>query len=443
MVIQDKTTQAEDAIGRALAPHSDAVVALDAEDRVARVGAEPGSDLAARLSGWLGRPLADVLDAAGFRAVQALRADRSGGRALATTAREEGAVPLSVAVDAHGRLHLRDEAGTVEMQGQLARALAALAADAREDRALEARHRALLAEMAEAVAVVHAETGRIVEMTGGAARMMGGDAARLAGAAFTQFFEGRRRSEFIDGLVAAALFGGTEETRAELRHGRGTIRIRPSIFRTDDGTVLVCRMSRATGREPAAPPRGVPSLVARSPDGIACLDADGIVMHANAAFVGMVGAPSPSRIVGQPLAVHLLRGEIDLRALFSGDRPAAFVTRIGPTGGRRRPVEIAASALDHGGLGLIARDLTLAPVTRGAAPVVAGEGLPDTASLVGSAPLRDIVAATTEAVERSCIVSALSLTEGNVAAAAEMLGLSRQSLYVKLRKFDLPSRDAD
>ena len=65
------------------------------------------------------------------------------------------------------------------------------------------------------------------------------------------------------------------------------------------------------------------------------------------------------------------------------------------------------------------------------------------AELVGSASLKDIVAETTNVVEKMCIETAVKLTMNNRVAAAEMLGLSRQSLYVKLRKFDLLSRDTD
>ncbi len=43
----------------------------------------------------------------------------------------------------------------------------------------------------------------------------------------------------------------------------------------------------------------------------------------------------------------------------------------------------------------------------------------------------------TDVVERLCIKTALELTDDNRASAAEMLGLSRQSLYVKLRRHGL------
>jgi DNA-binding NtrC family response regulator len=40
-------------------------------------------------------------------------------------------------------------------------------------------------------------------------------------------------------------------------------------------------------------------------------------------------------------------------------------------------------------------------------------------------------------IEKMCIQSALELTQNNRASAAEMLGLSRQSLYVKLHRYGM------
>ena len=52
-------------------------------------------------------------------------------------------------------------------------------------------------------------------------------------------------------------------------------------------------------------------------------------------------------------------------------------------------------------------------------------------------PLKDLVRETTEVIERMCIEAALELTGDNRASAAEILGLSRQSLYVKLHRYGL------
>ena len=59
--------------------------------------------------------------------------------------------------------------------------------------------------------------------------------------------------------------------------------------------------------------------------------------------------------------------------------------------------------------------------------------------LVGRRPIKDIVGETVDTIERMCIEAALELTHNNRASAAEMLGLSRQSLYVKLRRFGILS----
>jgi DNA-binding NtrC family response regulator len=53
------------------------------------------------------------------------------------------------------------------------------------------------------------------------------------------------------------------------------------------------------------------------------------------------------------------------------------------------------------------------------------------------------VAETTDVVEKMCIETAVELTRNNRVAAAEMLGLSRQSLYVKLRKYGLVGNEGD
>lgn len=60
-----------------------------------------------------------------------------------------------------------------------------------------------------------------------------------------------------------------------------------------------------------------------------------------------------------------------------------------------------------------------------------------TTKLVGSAPLKELVAQTGDIAERICLQTALNLTNNNKVAAADLLSLSRQSLYVKLRKHNL------
>ncbi|WP_336244448.1 helix-turn-helix domain-containing protein [Roseovarius autotrophicus] len=68
---------------------------------------------------------------------------------------------------------------------------------------------------------------------------------------------------------------------------------------------------------------------------------------------------------------------------------------------------------------------------------VSDEAMRSVMDLVGTASLKELVSATSDVVEKMCIETAVRLTGNNRVAAAEMLGLSRQSLYVKLRKYGL------
>ena len=81
------------------------------------------------------------------------------------------------------------------------------------------------------------------------------------------------------------------------------------------------------------------------------------------------------------------------------------------------------------------------------APATPLDALPRTPDqlrqLVGRVSLREIVAETTDVIERMCIEAALNLTGNNRASAAEVLGLSRQSLYSKLSRHGVGTPEPD
>ena len=62
-------------------------------------------------------------------------------------------------------------------------------------------------------------------------------------------------------------------------------------------------------------------------------------------------------------------------------------------------------------------------------------------SRVGHISLRQLLRETTDVLERHVIEAALEGSNGNRSSAAKMLGISRQSLYVKLRKHRLTTAE--
>jgi transcriptional regulator PpsR len=114
--------------------------------------------------------------------------------------------------------------------------------------------------------------------------------------------------------------------------------------------------------------------------------------------------------------------------------------------GAKTAVEMSVTFFEDRGeptLGFVIRDVSRADAMRKVPLQTNEESSRNVMELVGSATLKEIVSETTDVVEKMCIETAVSLTRNNRVAAAEMLGLSRQSLYVKLRKYGLLSKDGD
>ena len=62
---------------------------------------------------------------------------------------------------------------------------------------------------------------------------------------------------------------------------------------------------------------------------------------------------------------------------------------------------------------------------------------------IGKSSLRQLVKNTVGVVEQHYVKQALELAGGNRTATAELLGLSRQSLYAKLNRYGLDDKEPD
>jgi transcriptional regulator PpsR len=186
-----------------------------------------------------------------------------------------------------------------------------------------------------------------------------------------------------------------------------------------------------------------------APDAFVMTGLDGRILTVNQAFLELAQLPNAEMARGESLERWLGRSGVDLNVLLSNLRQRGmlrlFATRLKGEYGSTTEVEISAVALQEGEtpcLGFTIRDVG----RRLNSDVSKERELPRSASqmaeLVGRVPLKDIVRETTDLIEQLCIEAALELTSDNRASAAEMLGLSRQSLYVKLRRFGMGESEA-
>jgi transcriptional regulator PpsR len=122
----------------------------------------------------------------------------------------------------------------------------------------------------------------------------------------------------------------------------------------------------------------------------------------------------------------------------SDDGAAFYMVQLVPAEGQR-----ALAAPERGANAAVGSSRAEASVggdpSAGHAPSIATVSQPTLPALApaGKTPLKMLVRAAVAVVERHYVESALAITEGNRTAAAERLGLSRQSLYAKLSRYGL------
>jgi transcriptional regulator PpsR len=186
-------------------------------------------------------------------------------------------------------------------------------------------------------------------------------------------------------------------------------------------------------------------LVEHAPDAIVVTNEAGRILSVNHAFAELAELASETQALGSHLSEWLGRSSVDVNVLLANlrknGRISLFNTNLTSHHGVATEVEVSAiNITDEQDVccGFIIRSTAqrFAESSNGTGTSRSVEQLTD---LVGKVPLKELVRESADLIERMSIEAALKLTGDNRAAAAEMLGLSRQSLYVKLRRYDLGS----
>jgi transcriptional regulator PpsR len=188
----------------------------------------------------------------------------------------------------------------------------------------------------------------------------------------------------------------------------------------------------------------------RMPDAFVVTDADLGILAMNPAFLDLVRIPTQEQAIGRSLETYLGRPGIDRPVLMETLRTHGaarnFNTIIRTQFLDTEDVEVSAVAASDNGqpfYGFSIRGVSRRDAATAASPLSFPRSAADMSELVGRASLKEIVRDTTDLVERLCIEAALQLTGDNRASAAELLGLSRQSLYSKLHRFGMGNFDSE
>ena len=252
-------------------------------------------------------------------------------------------------------------------------------------------------------------------------------------------FAGRKVSDLLPAGDRAALVQAMTEAREK---GRSVVR-RLSVghlilapLRQEPGALLMRLVDRA--KNATSVRDRLSRIVEEMPDGFVVTDGTFNVLTANAAFIAMTATLSAEHISGRSLEEWLGRPGVDVsiirNALMSEGSLRAFSTVLNGDLGQVTEVEVSAAKVTDADGEYVGLSIRPAGVPDAVLPPRSAQHLAD---LVGRVPLKEIVRETTDTIERLCIEGALELSNDNRASAAELLGLSRQSLYVKMRRYGI------
>ena len=458
--IADKTpfTRTEAAFGaldasdtvRLLLASGDVTLSLDPDGRIVDVAANrqdfPGCET------WIGQPFeatVTVESRSKIRDMLALDPGDSGKRWRQINHTSSGGdIPvryLIISLSGGKRLIAvgRDMRHAVVLQQRLLQAQQSLERDYMRLRQIETRYRLLFDLSSEPVLLVEADSQRIQEANPAAHALLEARPGSLVGTKLTGMVARGSRDALVAYLGAVLTTSEVSPLTVELDPARQQLSLSATGFRQLGGRYLLVRLASANARTPEGAATLL-DIVERMPDAFVVADSKMRIIAANIAFLELARAASLDQIRGRQLGEYVGRPGIDLD-LIEGQLTKYGLARNVSTVVRAQgsdleePVELSAvrTSGDSPCYGFAIREIGRRLRDLPPTPLDLPRSVEQLTELVGRASLKEIVRESTDLIERLCIEAALAYTSDNRASAAEILGLSRQSLYSKLHRYGL------
>jgi len=426
----------------------DITLTLDREGVIRNV--TPSDTLGSEsLDDWRGRPWSETMPPELVdRVAQAIEASRTSGDSQCFRVQQRLPSGRELPVE-YTTVSLGRKAGFVaigrnlknvsDLQTRLVDALKAREHDFWRLRDIERRYRAVLDASNDAVTLVRASNMRVVEANVRATRSLG----LLPGAQFLPDLPTRDRKALEAALEVARSQGRAPNIVLHLQNG-SQWSLRASLVTSDADPFYLMQLSMLSGApETLSEHDSLDQILHRIPDALVVVDREGVVVKANPSFLDLAQVGVESAVLGQNLGRWFQRpGEnfafiADLVQRHGSVR--SLRCRLEGELGSTADVEISAvgdRASHPTTYGLLMRDVS----ARGARSETSAAF--DPGELTGglAAPkdsLDAVVKASVETLERRCIDEALATCRGNRTLAARRLGLSRQTLHVKINKYKL------
>lgn len=434
----------------------DLTLHLDLEGVISNV--EFANDIVGHdLSEWIGRPWADTVADVGSQKIDRMLEDArlrgvSAFRQINQKFPSGAELPMEYATVRLGRkgglLAIgKSLAAVADLQSRLIAAQQAMEQDYWKLRDVETRYRLVFDASNDPIVLIRASNLHIVEANPAAMRALGLSSHTPN---LLDELAPDEREPFQAMLYRVREHGKAPAILVRLAQKKDRWLVRASLMPGESGHIFMLQLTQVDSPKIASTSDvtvSINSFFDSAVDAMIVTDEEGIVQRANSAFLDLVQVGSGGSVVGERLGRWIEHPGADHSVLLATIRKNGPVRHFSTTikGELGTPSAVEISAKPYNGdepnhIGMVLREvgqrLPTAKMEKNLSLTV--EAL---AEQVGKTPLRDLVKTTVDAVENHYIVAALQLTDGNRTAAAELLGLSRQSLYSKIHRFGLGNGD--
>lgn len=338
----------------------------------------------------------------------------------------------------------RDLRPVASLQQHLVKTQQSMERDYLHLRQTETRYRLLFDNIPYPVLIVDAENYEIQQGNRASHTLFDQAPGSLDGRSMLDLIELPYRDDFIAYAGAVAVNRATAPVSVRLAGRPGFVKMGASAFRQGGRQYWLINIDDGLHEVPSRQSdRHILDVIEKMPDAFVLTDEKQAIIVANQAFVELVQAVSQEQLLGVPLNRFIARPDIDLALIRKQLRDHHSVRNFGSVvtdlSGGEEPVEISAIMIERDrplfgyAMRSVARRVRDLPQTGADYP----RSVEQLTELVGRKPLKEIVRESTDLIERMCIEAALAHTADNRASAAEILGLSRQSLYSKLHRHGL------
>jgi transcriptional regulator PpsR len=315
-------------------------------------------------------------------------------------------------------------------------------------RHIETRYRILFQMAPEPVFIAELASQKIVEANP-AARQLPGPKGKIIGLTLSSLVEKSSLAALETLLSGVKGTGRADDIPLRLAGGGAQMLATAFLFRQGNAKLLLLRLSHPAQTSDQGPVltdsrEKMLKLIERVPDGFVVTSHDGIIIAANEAFLELAQLRGEAEAQGKGLDRWLGRPGVDLPVLLNNLREFGtvrlFATILRDEFDAEHEVEVSAGSVLNAGepcYGFAIRGISRRVVLATSAPRAFPKSLEQIIELIGRVSLKDLVREATDVIERLSIEAALSMTGDNRASAAEILGVSRQSLYVKMRRHGL------